>query len=142
MKNLLLSAALTVSVACPVHAACLDVVVQGSQNGQNILVGLYGEDQPFPRPGEHLTNQQAEMADGSVSMRFKGLMPNAYALAIAVDENKNGVLDTGLFGIPTEPVAFSSDARSGLFGPPRFTAAAFDVAESNECHRETILLQG
>jgi len=38
---------------------------------------------------------------------------------IVYDEDNSGELDTGLFGIPTELVGFSNNAK-GLFGPPDF----------------------
>jgi uncharacterized protein (DUF2141 family) len=43
------------------------------------------------------------------------------------DVNGNGELDTNLVGMPTEPFAFSNDAR-GSFGPPSFDQIAFPVA--------------
>ncbi len=44
------------------------------------------------------------------------------------DKNENGVLDTNLVGMPTEPYAFSNNAR-GEFGPPSFEQIAFEVGK-------------
>lgn len=46
-----------------------------------------------------------------------------YAVSVIYDEDGNGELNTGLLGIPTEPVGFSNNA-AGLFGPPDFAEAA------------------
>ena len=43
------------------------------------------------------------------------------------DENKNGKLDTGLFGIPTEGTVVSNHAK-GFMGPPSFDKAKFSFA--------------
>jgi len=45
-----------------------------------------------------------------------------YAVACFHDENKNGVLDTGLFGIPSEGIVSSNHAK-GFMGPPKFEDA-------------------
>lgn len=50
--------------------------------------------------------------------------PGDYAIAVFHDENGNGRLDTGIFGIPTEGTGASNDAR-GTFGPPSFADARF-----------------
>jgi len=55
---------------------------------------------------------------------FDPVPRGAYAVACFHDENGNGKLDTGLFGIPTEGTVASNDAR-GFMGPPSFTDAKF-----------------
>src|SRR6202041_1024433 len=42
-------------------------------------------------------------------------------------ENKNGKLDTGMFGIPTEGTVVSNHAK-GFMGPPSFEKAKFSFA--------------
>ncbi len=53
--------------------------------------------------------------------------PGTYAMTCFHDENKNGKLDTKIFGIPKEGVAASRDAK-GRFGPPSYGDAKFDFA--------------
>lgn len=55
---------------------------------------------------------------------FDPIPAGTYAVACFHDENKNGVLDTGLFGIPTEGIVASNQAK-GFMGPPSFKAASF-----------------
>lgn len=52
-------------------------------------------------------------------MKFNSLKAGTYAIRYFHDENENGELDTGTFGIPTEGYGFSNDAR-GFMGPPSF----------------------
>src|SRR5271169_4158927 len=51
-------------------------------------------------------------------------LPISYAVACFHDENRNGKLDTGLFGIPTEGWVVSNRATGGL-GAPSFKDAKF-----------------
>jgi uncharacterized protein (DUF2141 family) len=55
---------------------------------------------------------------------FSDVPPGRYAVSVHHDSDADGAVDTGLFGIPTEGLGASNDAR-GSFGPPSFEAAAF-----------------
>ncbi len=66
---------------------------------------------------------------GSVLVRVPGVAPGVYAVQAYQDENRNGRLDRSLFGIPTEGLGFSRDARMN-FGPPRFDDAAVSIGDS------------
>jgi uncharacterized protein (DUF2141 family) len=72
-----------------------------------------------------ITRSVAANAGGSI--RFEGLRPGTYALAIFHDENGNKKLDTFL-GIPREGFGFSRNPVV-RFGPPRFGQAGFEVGE-------------
>ena len=52
--------------------------------------------------------------------------PGRLALNVAHDLNGNGRLDMNAMRMPTEPFAFSNNA-TGMFGPPKFEAAQFEV---------------
>lgn len=58
-------------------------------------------------------------------VRFEGLPPGDYAVAVIHDENGNRKLDT-FVGVPREGFGFSRNPPVG-FGPPRFTAARFTL---------------
>lgn len=49
-----------------------------------------------------------------------------YAVAVFLDVNRNGQLDTNLFGAPTEPYGFSNN-KLFAFRPTSFEEAAFRV---------------
>lgn len=55
--------------------------------------------------------------------------PGNYAVSIYLDENENGKLDSGIFGIPKEPVGASNNPRSRM-GPPRFDDCVFTMTSA------------
>ena len=55
---------------------------------------------------------------------FGALPSGTYAVACFHDLNRNGVLDRGMFGIPSEPTVASNHAK-GFMGPPSFDDAKF-----------------
>lgn len=67
-------------------------------------------------------NARARIGDTRVTV---GNLPaGRYAVQAFLDENSNGKVDRGLFGIPKEGIGFSNDAKIRL-GPPKFTEAVF-----------------
>ena len=48
------------------------------------------------------------------------------AIKVYIDKNYNKKFDLNFFGLPKEQYGFSNDA-SGLFGPPSFKQASFDI---------------
>lgn len=55
---------------------------------------------------------------------FSDIVPGNYAVSVYHDENNNGSLDTGLFGIPKEPYGFSNNPRSKK---PKYQDCLFQV---------------
>ncbi|TDO99542.1 DUF2141 domain-containing protein [Marinomonas balearica] len=59
-------------------------------------------------------------------------LPDAPIIFVSYqDLNDNQALDTNLFGVPTEPYAFSNNAK-GRFGPPKFSDMLFTPSMTNE----------
>jgi uncharacterized protein (DUF2141 family) len=54
--------------------------------------------------------------EGSTHFVFNDLKAGTYSISIVYDENGDGKLNTELFGIPSELVGFSNNAK-GVFGP-------------------------
>lgn len=61
---------------------------------------------------------------GTVTVVVANVPAGQYAAQAFHDENRNGDIDRGLFGIPKEGVGFSRDARI-LFSPPKWGDAVF-----------------
>lgn len=59
------------------------------------------------------------------SIRFDGVPPGTYAIALVHDENGNNKLDTS-FGLPKEGFGFSRNPVI-RFGPPKFAEVHFTV---------------
>jgi uncharacterized protein (DUF2141 family) len=59
-------------------------------------------------------------------------IPNGeYAIALYQDQNGNGKLDTNLFGLPTEPYAFSNN-KVPVFSEPSFEKCKFQFNKQNQ----------
>jgi uncharacterized protein (DUF2141 family) len=65
--------------------------------------------------------------DGRAVATFEDVPAGPFAVSAFHDEDLDRVLDTGLFGMPSEDYGFSRGAR-GTFGPPDFEAARLDLA--------------
>ena len=105
----------------------VEVSVSGirSTKGQ-VLACLTAKAKGFPDCRlDPVARKLAVPAAGTVTLVFKGLPPGSYAVSLLHDENGNGKADMTLM-IPREGFGFSRDAAA-RFGPPKFSAAAFDV---------------
>ena len=111
----------------PAVAAQLDIELTGVENGHGVVrVAVC-------TPGTFTTRHcpffgAAPAKPGSVVVSVDGIPPGRYAVQAYHDEDGNGRLRRGLFGIPAEAIGFSRDARVRL-GAPSFEDAAIDVAE-------------
>ena len=105
----------------------VEVSVSGlrSAKGQ-VLACLTAKAKGFPDCRlDPAARKLAVTAGGTVTLLFSGLPPGSYAVSLLHDENGNGKADMTLM-IPREGFGFSRDAAA-RFGPPKFSAAAFDV---------------
>ena len=64
-----------------------------------------------------------------VTCRFGNVPAGRYVVSVGHDLNRNGRVDTHLFGLPTEQWGVSNNARPALRAP-RFDEAVFAVQES------------
>ena len=96
-----------------------------STDGQ-VLACLTASAKSFPDcardPAAH---KLAVPSRDAATLRFPGVPPGRYAIALLDDANRNGKADMALF-LPREGFGFSRNAAV-RFGPPKFAAAAFDV---------------
>jgi uncharacterized protein (DUF2141 family) len=98
-----------------------------SNNGQ-IGCGLWSSETGFPRDRSVAAQTKwCRIANTASQCTFDPIASGTYAVACFHDENNNRVLDTGLFGVPTEGVVVSRNAK-GFMGPPRFNDAKFMFA--------------
>jgi uncharacterized protein (DUF2141 family) len=81
----------------------------------------------FPDCGKDPAALKRSVPAAVATIRFTGIVPGDYALAVLHDENRNGRLDT-LVGIPREGFGFSR-SPAVLLGPPRFEQVRFGIAE-------------
>jgi len=69
-------------------------------------------------------------ASGKVEIRFTGVKPGNYAIALLHDENDNGKADRAMGMMPKEGYGFSRDAPVNM-APPKFKDAVMAVGEGS-----------
>lgn len=67
----------------------------------------------------------------TMEIRFTGVKPGQYAIALLHDENNNGKADRAVGMMPKEGYGFSRDAPVRM-APPKFTDAVFDHGEATQ----------
>ena len=86
---------------------------------------LYDSPSGFPNDlSKALDVTAVEIRGGEARLVFARYPHGTYAIGLFHDENRNGVMDANVLGIPQEGSGASNDAR-GRLGPPRFQDAAF-----------------
>lgn len=106
--------------------AALRVTISNIRSTRGVIrVSLFASSQGFPND-----YQQAHRilvtpaARDEVQVAFESLAPGTYAVAVIHDENNNGALDTGWFGIPKEGFGASNNPKPKR-RPPTFAEARF-----------------
>ena len=111
-------------------AATLGVRLQLRNGDGQVGCLLFNQARGFPKdPRAALRQVWCPIASSAAVCAFDAIPAGTYAVACFHDENKNGKLDTGLFGIPTEGTTASNNAK-GFMGPPSFEDAKFSFAGS------------
>lgn len=88
---------------------------------------LFDTAEGFPDdPGAATASVIAEIDGSQCNVVVEDLPYGMYAVSILHDEDGDGKMKTGLFGIPKEGYGFSGDVV-GRFGPPEFRDARFEV---------------
>lgn len=120
----LLTAATSTAETPPIGILMVRVSQLRSSDGQ-VGCMIYNSARGFPTdPSAALQRRWCAIVSGASACAFDPLPAGTYAVACFHDENKNGKLDTGLFGIPKEGTVASNHAR-GFMGPPSFDKAKF-----------------
>jgi uncharacterized protein (DUF2141 family) len=122
---LLLSAASSRADA-PATTGVLSVrLVLLRSNSGSIGCALFTTERGFPKDrSAAIQTKWCPIAKQESLCSFDPIPAGIYAVACFHDENGNGKIDTGLFGIPTEGVVASNHAK-GFMGPPSFKDAKF-----------------
>ncbi|MEE2760008.1 MAG: DUF2141 domain-containing protein [Pseudomonadota bacterium] len=90
-----------------------------------VRLAVFDDAKEFPE-GKMVQNRDVPARAVSLTVRFTGLKPGRYAVAMHHDQNGNKDMDTYFFGLPKEGYGFSRDAPV-FFGPPSFEEAAVIV---------------
>jgi len=126
-------AALALALPLPALAAQLDIELTGIENDHGLVRVAVCTPATFTTKHCPFTGA-APAKGGSVVVSVPDIPPGRYAVQAYHDEDGNGRLRKGLFGLPAEAIGFSRDARVRL-GAPSFDEAAIDVAEPSTATR-------
>lgn len=108
----------------------VDVTLSGLRNAKGqVLVCLATNPKSFPDcskdPG---AQKKAVAATNGSTVRFTGVAPGTYAIAIVHDENANDKMDLSLF-LPKEGWGLSRNPKTRM-GKPKFSSSAFVVGSA------------
>ena len=123
--RLFISAIFLGSIVSVAHAGELVVLVENVKSDQGtVRAAIFNTAKNFTATPH--ARQAVAAKIGTVSITFRNLQTGQYAVAVFHDMNGNEKLDINIAGMPVEPYGFSRDAI-GLFGPPSFEDASFQV---------------
>lgn len=92
-----------------------------------LYIALYDSNVPF-LSDKAISGKIVSVSAERVSINFDDLKNGEYAIAIYHDENDNGKLDLGDYGIPAEKYGFSNNIDPvKLQRPPVFSECKFTV---------------
>lgn len=138
MKLAIAVMALAGLIAFPAQTAYLTIELRTRASGGSIAVAVYRDAEAFRRGEGPVATRTVPRSGPATLVTFEGLGPGRYAVAAFHDTDGNGDLTLWPFGLPKEAYGFSRDAR-GQFGPPAFSAAAFEVPTTGA--RQTLSLR-
>ena len=95
----------------------------------SIFVALFDSESTF-LTSKRFKSEKVQVDSNSVLVVFDSIPNGTYAISTFHDENSNGKMDTGMFGIPKEGYGFSNNAR-GMFGPAKFKDAKFVMKDED-----------
>jgi uncharacterized protein (DUF2141 family) len=111
----------------PEGSGSLMIEIEGLRNfSGTINVSLFDTGDGFPDDTTQILRSATRelTTNADPVFRFDGLTYGSYAVSILHDENGNGEMDTGFFGVPSEGFGFSNNPRIG-FGAPSFESCRF-----------------
>ncbi|MEP1032298.1 DUF2141 domain-containing protein [Ekhidna sp.] len=127
MKKILLSVSIILCSILSYSQNSCDLVVKVENIKEvkgSLKIAIYNQEDHFL--SKEMMSDGKMIDSNQVEFIFKGLGEGTYAISLYHDENDNGKLDANFIGIPSEPYAFSNNAK-GMFGPPSFAECKFEV---------------
>jgi len=111
----------------------LVLTVSSITNHQGTLMVAVFDSEEAWNGGAPVAGARIDVNTYTASASLGTLPLGDYAIRLFHDVNGNGELDTNLMGIPSEPFAFSNNAR-GSFGPASWTDAVFELTTDSAAH--------
>ena len=112
-------------------AASVRLRFENLRGGGKVVVALFSQESRWRARDGAMRSIDVPVTGAAAEAAFADLPPGRYAVMAYHDRNADGRLNTLPVGMPTEPYGFSNDAR-GMFGPPPWRSASFEVAGGRE----------
>jgi len=108
----------------------LRIEISGAKASEGqVLVSLFADEVSYMKTPK-AERVEGVNSTGEAVIVFSELPAGDYAATVIYDRDSDGKLDTGLFGIPTEKIGFSNNAR-GRMGPAKWSDARFELTPDN-----------
>ncbi|HSJ78373.1 MAG TPA: DUF2141 domain-containing protein [Erythrobacter sp.] len=120
------------AAAAPAHAGDVVITVTDIRSSKGVVRAcMTTREDIFPKCIKDATAHRTVVpASGTVEIRFTGVKPGEYAIALLHDENNNGKADRAMGMMPKEGYGFSRDAPVKM-APPKFKDAVMKVGEGS-----------
>jgi uncharacterized protein (DUF2141 family) len=118
------------------NTATLSIDIENLEPRGALMLQLFDSEAGY-RGGAAMTARTIPVAQDTAQLEIESLAPGQYAFRLFHDLNGDGLMNTNPFGIPTEPFAFSNNARA-RFGPASWADAAFVLEPGVNAHRITL----
>lgn len=115
----------TVRVGSPAPVTLTILVTGVIPGGGPVRCGIYAERERFLRPGGLLAGESADPTGVTAEFTFEIVEPATVAISVFQDQDRDGDLDRGWLGIPSEPWGFSGTPAA--LGPPTWDACAISL---------------
>lgn len=112
----------------------ITIKVQNIKNNNGyIKLALFNESDNFPSDYKYAILSASKIITdiNNFSYTFESMEKGEYAVAVFLDHNSNGKLDTGIFGIPLEQYGFSNNPKIN-FKAPTFKESSFILNSDKE----------
>ncbi|MDJ1492332.1 DUF2141 domain-containing protein [Cytophagaceae bacterium DM2B3-1] len=109
----------------------IHITVVNLRNTQgHVLLSVFKSEDGFPNnPAKAVKLIKSKIIGDKAEIVLDNMPDGDYAISVLHDENDNGKMDTGAFGIPKEGYGASNDAKAVL-GPPSYKDAHFKHQQS------------
>ena len=94
-----------------------------------LMIAIFDSEAAYMNSGQPVRVLKLDVTSDTLTAVIPGLAPGRYGIKLFHDLNGDGKLAMNMFGIPTEPVAFSNNAKINMRAP-NWAEAGFDVPAS------------
>lgn len=112
----------------------IEVAMSGFENNEGTaMIALYDSEENYLE--KRLVGQLAPIENLEAKVTFSDVPDGIYAISVVHDEDNNGKLNMVMGFYPSEETGASNNAPAN-FGPPKWSAAKFEVKNGQAIHQK------